>query len=41
MTSPSRYLAHDAEDRAEDVWAMADASARERSDPLPAPRQSQ
>ncbi|MFZ4161521.1 hypothetical protein ACOZDE_24330 [Streptomyces griseoincarnatus] len=37
----SRYLAHDAEDRAEDVWARADASARERGDPLPAPRQSQ
>lgn len=37
----SRYLAQDAEDRAEDVRSGADASAREYGDPPPAPRQSQ
>ncbi|MEV0494447.1 hypothetical protein [Streptomyces atratus] len=35
----SRYLALDAEDRAEDVRARADALARECGDPPPAPRQ--
>ncbi|MFF4560656.1 hypothetical protein [Streptomyces sp. NPDC001435] len=37
----SRYLAQDAEDRAKDVRARADASALECGDPPPAPRQSQ
>ncbi|WP_032789713.1 hypothetical protein OG582_39340 (plasmid) [Streptomyces anulatus] len=34
----SRYLAQEAEDRAEDVRAGAGALARERGDPPPAPR---
>ncbi|MFF2426913.1 hypothetical protein [Streptomyces mirabilis] len=37
----SRYLAQDAEDRAEDVRARADALVRECGDPPPASRQSQ
>ncbi|MGW4790474.1 hypothetical protein [Streptomyces sp. NPDC004230] len=37
----SRYLAQDAEDRAEGARARADALAREGGDPPPAPRQSQ
>ncbi|OIK28313.1 hypothetical protein [Streptomyces malaysiense] len=37
----SRYLAQDAEDRAEDVRAEAEALARECGDPPPAPRQLQ
>ncbi|AZS74869.1 hypothetical protein DDE74_31590 [Streptomyces lydicus] len=37
----SRCLAQDAEDRAEDVRARADALARECGDPAPAPRQLQ
>ncbi|MFF3730856.1 hypothetical protein ACFYXM_11170 [Streptomyces sp. NPDC002476] len=34
----SRYLAQDAEDRAEDARARAEAMARECGDPPPAPR---
>ncbi|MEV0282364.1 hypothetical protein AB0I22_39230 [Streptomyces sp. NPDC050610] len=34
----SRYLAQDAEDRAENVRARAEAMARECGDPPPAPR---
>ncbi|MCQ9132854.1 hypothetical protein [Streptomyces hilarionis] len=34
----SRYLAQDAEDRAEDLRARAEAMARECGDPPPAPR---
>ncbi|MYR39685.1 hypothetical protein GTX14_31610 [Streptomyces sp. SID4944] len=36
----SRYLAQDAEDRAEDVRAGAEALARECGDPPPAPRRA-
>ncbi|WP_329449323.1 glycerol-3-phosphate dehydrogenase/oxidase (plasmid) [Streptomyces sp. NBC_01426] len=36
----SRYLAQDAEDRAEDLRAMASALARECGYPPPAPRRS-
>lgn len=36
----SRYLAQDAEDRAEDVRARSEALARECGDPPPAPRRA-